>query len=456
MSVALEKLPPQALEAEEYILGGLIMDGGEMPRAIATGIGREDFYVKAHGEIWDCLVRLHRDRRPVDLLTVINWLQDEQLLEKVGGMPKLSKLVDQTISTVNLEEYCQLVRSKAALRSLIKFGQDIAAIAYQPKADPATVIEKARLGIRKVSESWLGDGEGELTPLPDLLDMAFGEIEEAIANRDNPDWRGEVRSGFTDLDKHCVGFAPKDLIVIGGRPGSGKTTLMQNLALNIARDYGPVLSFHFGELDKSIITKRIISQQSGVGLTRLRNGQLFDEDVAAVVQGIERANHYQVAIDDQPRDMDSVRDAIDRWQNRYDKQPKAIFLDYVQIIRGRRGNRHEVLEEIMQEAKHLAGDMACPVFIGSQLNRDVEGRNDKRPILADLKSCGGIEEKAQHVLLLYRDAYYNPDTPTPNITEVNVAKCNNGEPGLVKLYSAMETFKFGNLQQEKSYAMGPV
>lgn len=450
------RIPPQSLDVEETILGGIIMDGDAMAKAIATGLTGEDFYVKAHCQIWDVMVELHRERQPIDLVTVIRRLDDEGQLEKIGGTPKISALVDKLILTANIETYCGIVRQKAILRRLIKLGQSVAAKCYLPKAEPDKILESARLGLREITEQWLGDDEGELTPLSELADVSYAEIEETIEHRNDPDWRGEIKSGFVDLDEHVVGFSPKDLIVIGGRSGMGKTTFMQNLAINIAQKYGPVLSFHFGELDKSLICKRIISQQSGVGLKQLRNGMLMDEELTKVIEGVSRMGQIPLSIDDRPRTMDSVRDAIDRWQNRYDKTPRAIFLDYVQIIQGPRLGGVERLESIMAEAKYLAGDYDCPVFLGSQINRGTEAKDNKRPSLSELKGCGGIEEKAQHVLLLYREAYYNPDTPDQNITEVNVAKCSNGEPGTIKLFSAMETFNFGNLAGGKRHAMGPI
>lgn len=439
------KVIPNAVEVERSLLGGIMVNEDAMEKVIAFGLKRDDFYAKAHRTIWDAVVELHREKQPIDVMTVCDRLTLNEQLSEIGGTSLLGNLVDCGIECPDFEKYCAIIRGKAALRRIVKLGQDMTTQAMAEDAEPENIVEHCRVNIREIVESWLGDANDELTPLAELAAVAYQDIEEAVENRDNPDWRGEIKSGFTDLDKLCVGFSPKDLIVVGGRSGMGKTTFMQNLAVNIANQYGPVLSFHFGELDKSLIAKRIISQQSGVGLKHLRSGHLMPEDFSAVLQGIERMGTIPLSIDDRPRDMNSVRDAIERWQTRYDQTPRAIFLDYVQIIRGPKGSSVERLESIMQEAKYLAGDFNCPVFVGSQINRGTEDKMNKRPSLAELKGCGGIEEKAQHVLLLYRDAYYNRESDEPNVTEVDVAKCTNGEPGLVKLYSAMETFNFGNL-----------
>lgn len=438
------QLPPQSMDAEEAILGGILLDPNAIKRVVVTGLKSDDFYVQAHQEIYKAAIALYADRQPIDLLTVVQRL-GEQKLTQVGGTGKLATLVDRTVSAVNVDHYAELVRKKAILRRLIALGHDIINAAHQRNADPEEVLGKLRQGNKAIAEQLNGDATGELVPLSELVVQSYNEIEEAMGNRDNPNWRGEVKSGFTELDRVCVGFAPKDLIVIGGRTGMGKTTFMQNLAINIAQSYGHTLSFHFGELDKNIITKRILSQHSKIGLKQLRNGFLTDKDLTRLMEGVERVSSINLSIDDKPRDMDSVFQAVERWQDINEATPKAIFLDYVQIIRGMRGSRVERLEDIMDNAKYLAGEFNCPVFIGSQINRETEAKTDKRPTISELKGCGGIEEKAQHILLLYRDAYYNRETARPNVTEVNVVKCTNGEPATVELYSSMETFTFGNL-----------
>ena len=438
-------LPPQAIEAEEAVLGGCLLDPNALKRALATGLKTDDFYVQSHRTIFSMMLACHAEGQPVDLLTITQSLHDSKRLDKIGGASKLGMLIDCTISAVNVDIYAQLIRKKSILRKVIDLGNELIDAGFKHGAEPEAILEKIRDGKKDLAERWYGDASGDLAPLSELVIQSYAEIEEAIANRNNPDWRGEIKSGFTDLDRVCVGFAPKDLIVIGGRTGMGKTTFMQNLAVNIANNYGPVLSFHFGELSRNIVTKRIISQHSGIGLKQLRNGYLTDRDVDNLVQGIERTANINLFIDDKPRNMDSVRDAIERWQDIYDDVPKAIFLDYVQIIKGLRGNRVERYEDIMDNANYLAGDFNCPVFIGSQIGRSTETQNDKRPSISDLKGCGGIEEKAQHVLLLYREVYYNRETARKNVTEIDVAKCSNGEPSTIELYSSMETFTFGNL-----------
>ena len=446
-------LPPQSIESEESILGGILIDPNAMKRVVATGLVAEDFYVQAHRTIYMTMMMFHAEGKPVDLGIVSQALRDSGRLEKVGGTTKLIHIIDQTVSAVNVDQYAELVRKKSFLRKAIALGNEIIDAAYQFKAQPEAILDKLRDGKKSLSDELTGDRRAGLSPLAELVAKSYEDIEEAMSNRDNPNWRGEVKSGFVDLDKVCVGFAPKDLIVIGGRPGMGKTTFMQNLAVNIAREHGHVLSFHFGELSKHLVTKRILSQQSGVGLTQLRNGYLTEKNLEHLMQGIERTANIDMSLDDKPRDMDSVNEAIERWQDVYDAVPKAIFLDYAQIIKGSRGNSVERLEDILNNAKYLAGDFDCPVFIGSQINRETESKTDKRPSLAELKGCGGIEEKAQHVLLLYRDEYYNRENSRfRNVLEVNVAKCTNGEPSTVQLHASMETFTFGNKYEVNAYA----
>lgn len=429
-------LPPQNVEAEELILGGILLDPEALAR-VADSLVPEAFYLQAHQDIYRAAIALHVAGKPTDLMTVAAWLQDRDLLERVGGTSKLAQLVEGTVSAVNIDGYASLAIDKFLRRLLIKAGHEIVALGYDTATELATVLDRAE---QKVFQLTQDRPEGGLTPICETLVQAFNSIESLHQAQELPG----IHSGFYDLDGMTSGFQPSDLIILAGRPSMGKTALGLNIARNIAAENRPVAIFSL-EMSKEQLTQRLLAGEAQIDSNRLRSGRITQQDFEPLGEAIEKLSDLPIYIDDTANITVMQMRSLARRLQAEQGQLGLVLLDYLQLMEGGSDNRVQELSRITRSLKILARELKVPVIALSQLSRSVEQRTSKRPMLADLRESGSIEQDADLVLMLYRDAYYNPDTPDRDLAEVIVTKHRNGPTGTIKLLFSPELTQFRNL-----------
>lgn len=434
-----DRLPPQNIDAEEAILGGVLLDPEAIGR-IADTIGPDAFYMGAHQHIYRAAIALHAQGKPTDLMTVTAWLQDRDLLTPIGGQAKLTQLVDRTISSVNIDQYAALVREKYLRRKLIQVGTEIIQLGYETTAPLEEVLDRAEQQVFAVAQDRPQVG---LIATSDILTHTFSEIEERYV--------GTSLSGlpcnFYDLDAMTQGLQRADLIIIAGRPSMGKTSFSLNLGRNIAAMHRlPVAMFSL-EMSKEQLVYRLLSSEVGIDSGRLRAGRISQNEFEPLSRGIGILSELPIFIDDTPNiTVTEMRSKARRLQAEQGGKLGLVLIDYLQLMEGSSNdNRVQELSRITRALKGLARELQVPVIALSQLSRGVESRTNKRPMMSDLRESGSIEQDADLILMLYREEYYNPDTPDRGITELIVTKHRNGPTGTVKLLFESQFTRFRNL-----------
>ncbi len=433
-----DRLPPQNIEAEEAILGGILLD----PEAIARVSDRlvpEAFYISTHKEIYQVALKLHAQGKPTDLLSVTSWLKDCDLLAKVGGMSKLASLVDRTVSAVNIDALAGLVMEKYLRRKLIKAGNEIVHLGYETETELPKVLDKAEQKVFGIAQERPQSG---LVHIADTLITTFQDIEERHQGVALPG----IPGGFYDLDSMTSGFQRSDLVIIAGRPSMGKTAFCLNLAHNIASVYKlPVAMFSL-EMSKEQLVQRLLASEAGIESGYLRSGRISQSQWEPLSRAIGMLSEMPIYIDDTPNiTVTEMRSQARRLQAEMGTDLGLVIIDYLQLMEGVGDNRVQELSRITRSIKGLARELNTPVIALSQLSRGVEARTNKRPMLSDLRESGSIEQDADLVIMLYRDDYYNSDSPDRGIAEVIIAKQRNGPTGTVKLLFDPQYTKFKNL-----------
>ncbi len=434
----IDKLPPQNIEAEEAILGGILLDPEAINRVVEV-LTAEAFYVNTHQTIFEAAQGLHSLGQPTDLISVTAWLRDRDLLEKVGGQGKLAQLVERTVSAVNIDQYAALVMDKYFRRQLIQAGQEITGLGYQGATPLETVLDQAEQKIFSITQK---RPQQDLVPLFETLIHTFQELEAQIETQAQPGFL----SGFYDLDAMTGGFQTSDLIIIAGRPSMGKTAFSLNIARNLANSYQlPVAVFSL-EMSKGQLVQRLLSSDSGIESNRLRAGRVSQNEWEPLSQALASLSEMPIFIDDTANiTVTEMRSKCRRLQAEQGKPLGLVLLDYLQLMEGAGDNRVQELSRITRSLKGLARELDVPVIALSQLSRGVEARTNKRPMMSDLRESGSIEQDADLVAMLYRDEYYNPDTPDRGITELIIAKHRNGPTGVIKLLFDPQYTRFRNL-----------
>ncbi len=431
--MAIERLPPQNVEAEQAVLGSLLINQGAVA-LVASGLRPSDFYRQTHGLIYQAILDLHERREPADFVTLGDELERGERLEQVGGRAYLASLLNAVPTAVHVEHYAHVVERTARLRRLIEAAGQIAALAYQEAEDVDEVMDRAESLIFQVTGR---SGEQGLTPVKTLLGEYFDHLEELQG-------RGAMMglpSGFSSLDKLTGGFQKSDLIVVAGRPGMGKSSLCWTVAGFVGQTKN-VAVFSL-EMSGQQVVQRLLAAASGIDSQRLRLGRIREEEWTAFVQASGPLSETGIFVDDTPglsplemrrkcRRLDAER-GLD-----------MIVVDYLQLMRAnqRTYNREQEVSFIARSLKMLARELDVPLLAVSQLSRAVEGRQDKRPVLSDLRESGAIEQEADVVAFIYRDQVYNENTDTPNIADVIVAKHRHGPTGVVPLYFKKELAQF--------------
>ena len=437
------KLPPQNLDAEKSLLGAVLIDE-ETLADISEHVTVKDFYEKRHSTIYGAMMNLYEKHKPVDLLTLTDELKRKKELDIIGGSAYLTDLTNYVPTSAHAEAYAELVAQKAIRRRLIKASSEISELGYNEETTTQELLEKAEAELFSVSDQSL---KQDIVSIESILTESFDRMEELHRNKGA--LRG-VRTGYRDLDTMTAGLQRSDLIILASRPAMGKTTLVTNLAYNIATaSKQPVLFFSL-EMSKEQLVDRMLADASGVDAWNIRTGNLSDDDFSKLSEAMGELAEAQIFIDDTPGL--SVLEMRTKARRANHEQPLGlVIVDYLQLMQGNgrdNGNRVQEVGEISRGLKLIARELNVPVIALSQLSRSVESRSPQIPQLADLRESGSIEQDADIVMFIYREAYYNPETERENITDLIIAKHRNGPTGKIELYFHPERLRFTSLDRQ--------
>jgi replicative DNA helicase len=438
------KLPPHSVEAEQSLLGGLLIDNEALDK-ISDVITSVDFYRHDHRLIFQHIMKVVEAKQPADIVTVGESLEKNAELVTVGGLAYLGLLSENTPTSANIRGYATIVRERSIMRSLVQVGSDIAESAYLPQGrDAQQLLDESEAKIFKIAESGKRENIG-FEDIQHLLPDVIKDVEKRMEN--GSDVTG-VASGFTDLDKMTSGLQPGDLIIIAGRPSMGKTSLALNIAENVAIEKKLPVAVFSMEMASNQLTTRLIGSVGKVDQHKMRTGQLDDDDWDKLTDALGELNEAPIHIDEgSALNSFEVRARARRLQ-RQAGQLGLIVVDYIQLMAAPGGrqseNRATEISEISRSLKALAKELNVPVVALSQLNRSLEQRPDKRPVMSDLRESGAIEQDADVILFIYRDEVYNPESADKGLAEIIVAKQRNGPIGRVKLTFLGQYTRFEN------------
>ncbi|KZE71202.1 replicative DNA helicase [Paenibacillus sp. CMAA1739] len=443
-----DRIPPQNLEAEQAVIGSILLQSEALITAMER-VQTEDFYDKAHQMIYEAMIELGESGQPIDLVTLTSKIQDKGQLEDIGGVSYLAKLAHGVPTAANVDYYAQIIEEKAMLRRLIRTATQIVSEGYSNGEDVAGMLSDAERKIMEISNGRSGSG---FIAIRDVVMEVFDRVEMLHQNKGNTTG---IPSGFVDLDKMTAGFQRNDLIIVAARPSVGKTAFALNIAQNVAVRAKETVAIFSLEMSAAQLVQRMICAEANLDANVMRTGEFKgDEDWAKLTMGIAALSEAEIYIDDTP----GVTVADIRAKCRRLKAEKGlgmIVIDYLQLIhgRGKAGeNRQQEVSEISRTLKQIARELEVPVIALSQLSRGVEQRQDKRPMMSDLRESGSIEQDADIVAFLYRDDYYNQETEKKNIIEIIIAKQRNGPVGTVELVFLKNYNKFANYERAHSDA----
>ena len=440
------RVPPQSVEAEQAVLGGLMLDPNAYDR-IADQLNDSDFYRRDHQLIYRAIAELAQKSKPFDAVTLGEWFESMGLAEQVAGGAYLIELASTTPSAANIVAYAEIVRDKAVLRQLIDVGTGIVNDGFQPDGrDSDMILEEAEKQVLAIAQSRTS-GRSDFTDVQKALVEAFDVLQTRYANG------GSVTglpTGYTEFDELTAGLQKTDLIILAARPAMGKTTLALNMAEFAAfKSKQPVAVFSM-EMSASQLALRLISSVGRVNAQRLRTGQLEDEDWSRVTSAIRQLKEVKIFIDDEPG-LSPVKLAAKARRLKREHGLGLVVIDYLQLmsVPGNSENRATEISEISRSLKGLAKELQVPVIALSQLNRSLETRADKRPVMADLRESGAIEQDADMIVFIYRDDYYNKEnSPDKGLAEVIIGKQRSGPTGSIKLKFFGEYTRFDNLSHD--------
>ena len=444
-------LPPQQIDAERSVLGAVMISDDQFEKVIGL-VSKDDFYEHRHRLIFESMLSLQAQRMKIDLLTMNELLERTGELEEIGGTIYLAEIADQTPHSINAESYAQIVRDCSVLRQLLKKSEGIERAVYERESESVDeIMGTVQQMIFSLGKQY--DRNAALVHIGDSAMDAFRQIEELYSNPDKSSITG-IPSGFADLDDLTAGFQRSDLIVIAGRPSMGKTALAMNIAENAAIQQNLKVVIYSLEMPALHLSMRTLSSLSGVGLSQVRTGNLGDdrdgeENWERLTQALDLLDGAQIHIDATPGISPLQISAISRRMYK-EKGLDLIVVDYLQLLQMKddHSNRATELANITRELKFLAKELEVPVIALSQLNREVESRPNKRPIMSDLRESGAIEQDADLILFVYRDQMYTPDTRDYGTAELIVAKHRNGDTGTIRLRFVGECARFENLAED--------
>ena len=441
------RVPPQDIVAEKSLLGAILLSDGVFPEVI-TVIRAKDFYEERHQAIFEAMMNLYDQHRPIDLLTLTAELKSLKKLKSVGGAPYLTELTNFVPTSSHAKAYADIIEKASVRRRLIQAGTEITNKAYEEGENVDELIGAAEKQLFEVSDKII---KSDYTPMEELLANAFDRIEELHKNKGA--LRG-LKTGFRDLDKKTAGLQKGDLVIIGARPAMGKTTFAQNLAYNIAGMNNKGVLFFSMEMAANEIVDRMISDVSGVDNWKMRTGNLTDEEFSKIGDALGEMDEIPIYIDD-TSSMTIVELRNKARRAMHDHDIGIVIVDYLQLISGSdryAGNRVQEVTEISRGLKILARELEIPVVALAQLSRQVTGRDDPRPVLSDLRESGSIEQDADLVMFLHRPDYYRQNDDNyeeTHITELLVAKHRHGAVGKIELYFHPELLRFMSLDKTR-------
>jgi replicative DNA helicase len=441
------KLPPHSVEAEQSVLGGLLLESSALDKIIDL-ITHEDFYRRDHQLIYRQIVRLSEQAKPVDVITVAESLEIAGDLDKVGGLLYLGTLANNVPSAANVRRYAEIVRERSIMRKLAEVGSDIAASAYNPTGrDAAQLLDEAERKVFEIAEAGSRGKQG-FVPMPPLLTQVVERIETLYARGNVSEVTGTA-TGFTELDRMTSGLQPGDLVIVAGRPSMGKTAFSINIAENVALDSKLPVAIFSMEMGGAQLAMRMLGSVGNLNQHDLRTGRLQDDDWGRLTHALGKLNDAPIHIDESAALSALEVRARARRLHRQNNGLGLIVIDYLQLMSGSAGktneNRATEISEISRSLKSLAKELQVPVIALSQLNRSLEQRPNKRPVMSDLRESGAIEQDADLILFIYRDEVYNSDSPDKGKAEIIIGKQRNGPIGKVELAFRGEFTRFDNL-----------
>jgi len=442
-----DKLPPQSIEAEQSILGALMIDKNAIIK-IADLVNEDDFYKNSHGKIYKIMLYLYEHHEPIDLLSLSNRLKETGEMEQVGGKSYLASLANAVPTAANIVHYAKIVAKKSILRKLIDNASQIVSSAYDETGEIDKTLDEAEQKIFSVSQKHIRQ---DFTPVKPILEEAFDRIDELHKNKGK--LRG-VPTGFTDLDNILAGLQKSNLVILGARPSVGKSSLCLDLVRHAAtKEKIPVGIFSL-EMSKEEVIDRLICAEANIDLWKLRTGRLSDtgenDDFSRIGHAMGVLSEAPIFVDDTANiNVMEMRTMARRLQAEHGL--KMLVIDYLQLMegRGKTDNRVQEVSEISRSLKGLARELNIPIVALSQLSRGIESRTDQRPKLSDLRESGSIEQDADVVLFIYREDKTKTDSENKNIAEIMVAKHRNGPIGSVKLFFNEQYTSFRNLDKNR-------
>lgn len=437
------------------MLGGLLLDNHAWEK-IADLIGEGDFYRYDHRLIWRAIAKLIDGGRPADVITVSERLESTNELSEVGGLAYLATLAQNTPSAANIRRYGEIVRERSVMRQLVTVGTEIVESAFHPMGrDAAQLLDEAEGKVFKIAESTAKSEQGFLA-MPEILAEVTDKID-LLYSRDNPDEVTGVPTGFIDLDEKTSGLQPGDLIIVAGRPSMGKTAFSMNLAENVAIHTGLPVAVFSMEMPAAQLATRMLGSVGRLDQHKLRTGRFNDDDWDRFGKAVGVLAETKIHIDETPGlTALELRARTRRLARQYGGKLGLVVIDYLQLMSGSahatQQNRTAEISEISRSLKSLARELSVPVIALSQLNRSVEQRPNKRPMMSDLRESGAIEQDADLIIFMYRDEYYNPDSPDKGLAEVIIGKHRNGPTGIVRLTFMGQFSRFENAAPGQGWA----
>ena len=449
--VAQLRIPPHSVEAESSVLGGLLLDNGAWDR-VGDLLHEGDFYRFEHRMVFSAIGALINASKPADVITVFEQLLGQGKAEEIGGLAYLNALAQYVPSAGNIRRYAEIVRERSILRKLVSASDEISTAAFNPMGRPvATILDESEQRIFNIGEEGARNRQG-FQAMDTLVVALLDRVQEMA---DNPNDVTGVPTGFYDLDRMTAGFQAGDLIVLAARPSMGKTALAINIAEHVALNEGLPVAVFSMEMGAAQLAVRIVGSIGRIDQTHLRTGKLTDEEWPRLTEAIEKLRTISLHIDESAGLTSSELRANARRLSRQCGKLGLIVVDYLQLMSGSSSsegeNRATELGEISRGLKMLAKELQCPVMALSQLNRSVESRPDKRPMMSDLRESGAIEQDADIIMFIYRDEYYTKDAcKEPGVAEIIIAKQRNGPTGVVKLAFLKPITKFESLASGSS------
>ncbi len=437
----IKRVMPHSPEAEQSVIGSMLMDTDAILTASET-LTSDDFYQKQYGVLFDAMVELYNEGKPVDLITLQDRLKQKDVPPEISSLEFAADILNSTYTSANVRQYAKIVQEKSMLRRLIRVTEDIASECYIGKEDTDSILADTE---KKIFDILQQNTFGEYVPIKQVVLNALDKIELASKNKGNVTG---IPTGFIDLDYKTAGFQPSDLILVAARPSMGKTAFVLNIAQHMAFRENVTAAIFSLEMSKEQLVNRLLSLESRVDSQSIRTGNLSDEDWGKLIEGAGIIGQSNLIIDDTPGiSVMELRSKCRKFKMEHNLG--IIIIDYLQLMTGskRSESRQQEISDISRSLKAIARELNVPVVALSQLSRAVEQRPDHRPMLSDLRESGAIEQDADVVMFIYRDDYYNKDTAKPNVAEIIIAKQRNGAIGTIELAWLPQYTKFANMKK---------